>query len=174
MIFVTVGTQRCPFDRLVLAGDRLAASGKEAVIIQRGTSCVPARYAECVEFLQFTDFEEQIRSARAVVAHAGIGSVALCLRHGERPIVVPRLQALGETIDGHQLSFARRLADLDLITLVDDVGELAVAVAAAGAAVRPTGLSSALTHELVTYISRYAARNVQPARSETGEQDPPA
>jgi UDP-N-acetylglucosamine transferase subunit ALG13 len=161
MIFVTVGTQPHPFDRLVVAADRLAAGGGEAVVVQYGTSRAPVRYARCVGLLPFAELEEHVRSARAVVAHAGIGSVALCLRHGQRPIVVPRLQALGETIDGHQLPFAHRLAELDLITLVEDVDDLAQAVAAPRAAGSPIGPSSTLTDELVMYISRYARPRVE-------------
>jgi UDP-N-acetylglucosamine transferase subunit ALG13 len=164
MIFVTVGTQRCPFDRLVAAADRLAATG-EAVVVQRGTSRIQAKHAVSVAFFPYAEFEEHVRSARVVVAHAGIGSVALCLRHGHRPVVVPRLEPLGETVDGHQLSFARRLAELDLITLVDDVGKLGAALAAPRATAPPTGLSSALSDELVAYISRYAAPDLELAKS---------
>jgi UDP-N-acetylglucosamine transferase subunit ALG13 len=157
VIFVTVGTQRCAFDRLVVAADGIA-NGHEPVIVQSGTSRAHLNHATSFDFLPFADIQEYMRSARVVVTHAGIGSVALSLRLGHRPVVVPRLAALDETIDGHQLSFALRLAQLDLITLVRDAAELAAAVRTVPTASPPTGHSPALVDELIDYISRYATR----------------
>jgi UDP-N-acetylglucosamine transferase subunit ALG13 len=166
MIFVTVGTSQHRFDRLVLAADRIAAAD-EPVIVQRGTSRVPCRHATFLDYLPFADLDQYVRSSRVVVSHAGVGSVALCLRNGRRPIVVPRDPAFGEMIDDHQLSFALRLAELDLITLVDDVADLPAAVSAPRSAPPKTGLSSALADELVRYISRYAA--VAPTLSDSAD-----
>jgi UDP-N-acetylglucosamine transferase subunit ALG13 len=163
MIFFAVGTQRRPFDRLVVAADRLAASRNEAVIVQSGTSRSDVQHAHCLDFLPFADFDEHVRSARVVVTHAGIGSVALCLRHNKRPIVVPRMRSLGETIDDHQLEFARRLAKLDLVEQVGDIDDLVAAVAAPRAAVRRTGLRAELMNELIAYMSRYAAPRLEVA-----------
>lgn len=70
-----------------------------------------------------------MRQARAVVVHGGIGSVLLAHACGKRPIVVPRRADLGENIDDHQLAFARRLADAELITLVEDPEQLPATLA---------------------------------------------
>ena len=52
-------------------------------------------------------------------------------RHGKRPLVVPRDHRLGEHVDGHQLRFARRLADEGLIVLCEQRDELTAALDAA-------------------------------------------
>ena len=41
-----------------------------------------------------------VGSAAVVVTHGGPGSIALSVTLGRRPIVVPRLQSLGEHVDG--------------------------------------------------------------------------
>src|SRR5262249_33625213 len=63
---------------------------------------------------------ELVRKARAVVSHAGVGSMLTALANGKRPIIVPRLHRFGEAVDDHQLQFARRLEAAGLVTLVQD------------------------------------------------------
>jgi UDP-N-acetylglucosamine transferase subunit ALG13 len=65
-----------------------------------------------------------------VVCHAGIGSVAVALAHGRRPIIVPRLHRFGEAVDDHQVFFARRLEAAGLATVVEDLDRLPEVVAA--------------------------------------------
>lgn len=155
MILITVGTCADPFERLVSAADLLAAAA-EPVVVQCGVTQVRLETAASFDYVPFATFERYVASARTVVCHAGAGTVALCLRHGHRPIVVPRRPELGETIDNHQIGFARRLAELDLIALLHDVEHLPAAVASPRRAHAPTGLSGALSDELVEFISRYA------------------
>jgi beta-1,4-N-acetylglucosaminyltransferase len=158
MILVTVGVSNLPFDRLLSAVDGLTQD-TEKVIVQCGAARVRPRHATCFDYLPFAKFEEFISEARVVVCHAGIGSVGLCLSAGVHPIVVPRLKRLGESVDDHQLLFARRLAELGLATLIDDVAELGSAVRTVRSRQPPTGLSPQLAEELIAYVSRYAGGN---------------
>jgi len=165
MILVTVGVSNIPFDRLVAAVDSLVAED-EAVIAQCGAARVRPERAVHFDFLPFEELEELVAKARAVVCHAGIGSVALCVSRGLHPIVVPRLSSLGECVDDHQLTFARRLAALGLATAIEDVDELADAVRAAPSHQPATGLSSTLAYELIDYISTQAAARTVLTRRE--------
>ena len=127
MILVTLGTLHFPFERLL---DAVAAlPGDEEVIVQsRAPGTRPAR-ARCVEDLPYDELVAEIRRARVVVCHAGVGSILTTLANDRRPIVVPRLEQYGEAVDDHQLAFGRRLAEAGLVTLVEDPAELAAAVA---------------------------------------------
>jgi UDP-N-acetylglucosamine transferase subunit ALG13 len=69
-----------------------------------------------------------IRQARAVVTHAGVGSVLVALANGKRPIVLPRLKKFGEAVDDHQLELGRRFAAAGLVTLVEDPDQLGEAL----------------------------------------------
>jgi UDP-N-acetylglucosamine transferase subunit ALG13 len=132
MIVVTLGTNEQPFDRLVRAA--AALSELEDVLVQYGASREPHGRGEWVEFLSFDELAERMRDARAVVCHAGVGSIMLARRCGHRPVVVPRRVQLGEAVDDHQLHMARRLDAAGIVTLVEDERDLAAAVGAGGAA----------------------------------------
>jgi UDP-N-acetylglucosamine transferase subunit ALG13 len=154
MIFVTVGTSRWPFDRLVWAAGKLGTS--EPVFAQCGATLLRPQSVECVDRLTPAECEQLVREARVVVTHAGIGSIASCIQHGRRPVVVPRLRALGESIDDHQLPFARRLADLELVTIIEDVTLLQDVIASAKTRQGRSGLSRELAGDLITYIAQFA------------------
>jgi UDP-N-acetylglucosamine transferase subunit ALG13 len=122
MIFVTIGTNETPFDRLLRAVDALPAG--EEVVAQCGSSALRPARAACVDFLPFDELVDHVRRARVVVTHAGAGTVLVALANGKRPIVVPRLERHGEAVDDHQVAFARRLDELGLVKLVEDEGAL--------------------------------------------------
>ncbi|MGH3014500.1 MAG: glycosyltransferase [Gaiellaceae bacterium] len=157
MILVTVGVSNLPFDRLVAAADGLTAGGEE-IVVQFGAARARPQRAVCFDYLPFVQLQEWVSKARVVVCHAGIGSVAMCVSTGVHPVVVPRLERLGESVDEHQLAFGRRLGELGLATVVEDVSELARVVRAVPTDLPPTGLSRQLADELLAYIGSVRAR----------------
>ena len=64
------------------------------------------------------------------VCHAGVGSIVLARRFGHRPVVVPRRHHLGEHVDDHQLSLARRLGRAGVVTVLEDTDALGAVVEA--------------------------------------------
>jgi len=127
MILVSVGSGLAPFDRLLRAIEQLPPG--EDLIVQHGTSSVRPTGAMCLDFIPFETMVDYVRQARIVISHAGVGSVLVAFANGKRPIVVPRLSKLGETVDDHQVEFGRRLAQTDLVTLVEDPDQLPEAIA---------------------------------------------
>ena len=161
MILVTVGVSNLPFDRLVAAVDDLAAEG-ETVVAQYGAARTRPQRAVCFDYLPFVELQEWVSKARVVVCHAGIGSVAMCVSTGMHPVVVPRVKRLGESVDEHQLTFGRRLGELGLATVVEDVSELARVVRSVPPHQPRTGLSRELADELLEYIGSHAAAREAP------------
>lgn len=162
MIFVTVGTNEAPFDRLVRAVDLL--SPDEEVVVQHGASAVRPARARCVDFLPFEEMVDHIRSARAVVTHAGVGSIMVTLANGKRPFVVPRLKRFGEAVDDHQVGLARRMDEAGLVVAVEDPQRIPHALRENSArdAPPPSG-GERLAAELRVYLSEHI-----------GSQEPPA
>jgi UDP-N-acetylglucosamine transferase subunit ALG13 len=74
------------------------------------------------------------------------------------PVVVPRVKRLGESVDEHQLTFGRRLGELGLATVVEDVSELGRAVRTVPESQPRTGLSPQLADELLAYVGSVRAR----------------
>ena len=111
-VFVTVGTDHHPFDRLVEWTDRwLADNAPHGVtaLVQTGRSARSA-CADCADYLGHAEMQDAAASATAVVTHGGPASIMLCRYLGKKPIVVPRESARREHVDDHQVVFSRRLA----------------------------------------------------------------
>lgn len=132
MIFVIMGMEVHPFDRLARAVDEMARAGTagEDFFVQLGTCGYEPRHARFKRFLSFGDVCEQIRSASVAITHAGAGSTLLCIEQGKHPVMVPRRSRLGEHVDEHQLPFAEKLEAGGLATVVHEMEELPAAIAA--------------------------------------------
>jgi UDP-N-acetylglucosamine transferase subunit ALG13 len=126
LVFVTVGTDHHPFDRLVAwMDDWLASGAKERVrcLIQSGTSKPPVQ-TEFDQYFGYQQMETFLSEATVVVCHGGPGTVMMSRWAGKRPIVVPRRHDLGEHVDDHQVAFARRIAAEGEIALAEDAAAL--------------------------------------------------
>jgi UDP-N-acetylglucosamine transferase subunit ALG13 len=125
-IFVTVGTDHHPFDRLIGWVDSwLATNGSHGVrcFVQSGTGTTP-RNAPWTNFLSHEEMLNACRGAMAVVSHGGPGTIMSCRSLGLIPIVVPRRKSLGEHVDDHQVYFARRMAARGEVRLAEQRDEL--------------------------------------------------
>ena len=156
MIFVIMGMEVHPFDRLARAVDELARAGTagEDFFVQLGTCGYEPRHARFERFLSFGDVCEQIRRASVAVTHAGAGSTLLCIEQGKHPVMVPRRSRLGEHVDEHQLPFAEKLEAGGLATVVREMEELPAAIAAKrsrGAPADSLGRARELTGWLETF-----------------------
>lgn len=111
MIFLTVGLEKFPFDRLLRAVDGLVGSGtiRGPVFGQIGHSVYEPKHFEHCRFLPFEEMRTRLQEARTVVCHAGVGTILLALSLGKIPLVFPRRAAFGEQLDDHQLDLVGRL-----------------------------------------------------------------
>lgn len=156
MILVITGMDVFPLDRLARAADELHAAHAvgEEFFIQLGACRYTPVHAKFERFLSFGEVCDRIRSASAVVTHAGAGSTLICIQNGKHPVVVPRRPELGEVADGHQIEFAERLASAGLVTPVYETSDLASAIATArNARIAPLAPSSRV--ELTSWLEDY-------------------
>ncbi|HKI65833.1 MAG TPA: glycosyltransferase [Solirubrobacterales bacterium] len=139
MIFATVGSHPTyRFERFLSALEALPAG--EDLVVQYGPGTPPANAARAVPWMTFAEIVEQMELAEHVVSHAGAGTILCASGVGQIPIVFPRLQRFGETVDDHQVELARRLAEDGRLVVVESAPELVEAVAAAP----PRGARAAL------------------------------
>jgi UDP-N-acetylglucosamine transferase subunit ALG13 len=160
MIFVSVGTHEAPFDRMLQSvfGLRL----DEDLVVQYGPSTDRSDSAWVqAEYLSFDEVVGYIRQARAVVMHAGVGSVMISLANGKRPIVMARRFEFAEHVDDHQVELARRMDANGLATFVDDAETLSTALAGA---VQAPGRMSGVAW-LGDDLGRYLAEQLGTPRS---------
>lgn len=134
-IFVSVGTDHHPFDRLVTWGDALSSHpAVGSVFVQRGTSTVePASPSS--PLIDATELRNHLSSADVVVCHGGPSTIMEAKAHGHLPIVVPRNPDLGEHVDGHQIRFCEHLERSGAIHFArsaQEVADLVTQIIAAG------------------------------------------
>lgn len=136
MTFVTLGTQKFPFNRLLELVDRLVEEGvlRGEVFAQRGYSTYVPKHYSCVDFLSPEEYSRRIESADLVIAHAGVGTIMSCLRSRRRLIVVPRSGAHREHVDDHQFQIAEEFARKGYLLAAGDYDALKKAVLAMPAA----------------------------------------
>lgn len=139
MIFATVGSHPTyRFERFLGALETLPAG--EELVVQYGPGTPPANATRAVPWMTFAEIVEQMERAEHVVSHAGAGTILCASGVGHIPIVFPRLQRFGETVDDHQVELARRLAEDGRLVVVESAPELIAAVASAP----PRGARAAL------------------------------
>lgn len=104
MIFVVLGTQDKPFERLVRAVDAAVAEGiiQDRVVIQAGKTKYESERLEIREIIPIDEFNQLIRDATAVICHAGYGILSTALEYGKKVICAARLAEYGEHQNNHQ------------------------------------------------------------------------
>lgn len=128
LVFVSVGMDHHPFDRLVRWVDCWAREHPEVeVVVQHGAAASPS-CAQAVRYLSHHELFSQISRARVVVSHGGPATIAEARHAGLIPLVAPRGHALGEHVDNHQQAFAALLAARDEVFLVQTETDLVEAL----------------------------------------------
>jgi UDP-N-acetylglucosamine transferase subunit ALG13 len=94
------------FDRLVRAGDDLAAQITEPVVIQYGSSAYVPQYAQAFAYTTGEAMQQLVQEARLLISHAAAGTVINALLQDKKLVLVPRLKAFNESIDDHQLQLS--------------------------------------------------------------------
>ena len=122
MIFVTLGTQKFQFNRLLRMMDDLIENKKihERVFAQIGNSDYLPQYYEYCNFLSNNDYEEYIKNCDILVSHSGVGTIMTGLKYRRKIIVVPRLSKYGEHIDDHQTQIAQSFSKLNYVLMYSD------------------------------------------------------
>lgn len=122
MIFVTVGTEKFPFDRLLTAIEEYVDKEKikEEVFAQTGNSNYKPKSYNYKEFIGFNEVVNYIKRADIIISHAGIGSTLLCLNLGKVPIIFPRKFIFKEHLDNHQIEFAKKMESIGRVIVAYD------------------------------------------------------
>lgn len=169
-IFMTVGTDFHPFDRVIEWLDLWAERNpqwRDTILCQHGASR-PSTAGRAVDYLENEQMLALMRNSRAVITHGGPATVFEARRQGHVPLCVPRDPTLGEHVDGHQQRFARFLAREGLVRLCltweqfDE--ELTRAMTLPREELVGETLSAALASERLEELSSHLVRETRPLR----------
>ncbi len=123
-IFVTVGTSPYDFSRLLKGVDMIAKKSKKKFIVSIGNSKYKPKYCKFKKFFSNKNFEKYLFESDLVITHAGEGNIIKCLQFKRPFVIVPRLKAMNEHIDGHQEDLAERIGKEYRIPVIRDMEKL--------------------------------------------------
>lgn len=126
MIFVTLGSQKLQFNRLLRKVDELLEEGiiQDEVFAQIGVSdYIPQNYSYKA-FLDRDEFAAVTENCDVFITHGGTGAIIGAVKRGKKVIAVPRLAKYGEHVDDHQVQLLEQFGDMGIIVSCNDVDSL--------------------------------------------------
>jgi len=129
-IFVILGTQRFPFDRLIAALENVVSFGlysKEEILIQ--SACPKYKVYNNLNFVQWLSsekFNKLLTDSEIIITHAGTNSIISCMALEKHFIIAPRLKKYGEHVDNHQVEIAQVMKEKYNVLVVDELDKLPV------------------------------------------------
>lgn len=126
-IFITLGSQKFQFNRLLKAVDELCEKEKivaEDVFAQIGYSDYQPKNFSYKRFLDRDEFSVEMSKADIVVTHGGTGAIIGAIKKGKKVIAVPRRAKFGEHVDDHQFQLVEQFKELQLICECDDAEKI--------------------------------------------------
>ena len=126
MIFVTLGSQKFQFNRMLIEIDKLIENGKitDEVFAQTGASDYKPKNFKYKDFLTQDEFKEYMKNANLVITHAGTGAIVTALKNDKLVIAIPRLAKFGEHVDDHQIQLIDEFKELNFIEPVYEIEQL--------------------------------------------------
>ena len=117
-IFITLGSQKFQFNRLLKAVDELLERGTieaDDVFAQIGYSDYLPKNFNYKKFLDRDEFNREMEKADIVITHGGTGAIIGAVKKGKKVIAVPRRAKYGEHVDDHQLQLICECDDAEKI-----------------------------------------------------------
>ena len=126
MIFITLGSQKSQFNRLLKAVDDLVQRKiiKEDVFAQIGYSDYQPQNYSYKKFLDRDEFARMEEKSEIVITHGGTGAIIGAVKKDKKVIAVPRLAKFGEHVDDHQLQLLDEFEKMQIIVACYDTDKL--------------------------------------------------
>ena len=125
-LFVPLGTQKFPFERIIVALNELVDSGEygaEEIVMQAASYPMTPKFRH-FGLIRSEDFDRYMKDAGVVVTHGGVNSILTCMNLGKPLVVCPRKHEYGEHVDDHQMEIARLMRDKYDVLVCTDMKDL--------------------------------------------------
>lgn len=126
MIFITLGSQKFQFDRLLKKIDELIIENKinDEVYAQIGHSNYEPQNYENARFMSREEFSEKMSESEIVITHGGTGAIINAIKKEKKVIAVPRQEKYGEHVDNHQSQIVDQFQNMELISSCVHIDDL--------------------------------------------------
>lgn len=127
MIYVAVGTQKFPFNRLLKELDKKKGEGliEESIFAQIGESTYEPEHYSYAHYLKKEEFTECIKKCDLLITHSGVATIIQGLKYKKPVIVIPRLAKYNEHVDDHQTQIAESFAEKNYVLQCGEEDNLA-------------------------------------------------
>ena len=134
MIFVTLGTQDKPFERLLASIEEQIEKGNiiEEVVVQAGYTKFSTEKMQVFDLVDREEFVRLVNECDILITHGGVGSILTGLKNNKKVIACPRLYKYGEHMNDHQMQIVSVFAKEGYLLEYqenDDLGEVLKRVA---------------------------------------------
>lgn len=125
-LFVPLGTQKFPFNRLVKALNELIESGAytpQEIVMQSTVYDEKPKFAH-FDVIPLETFNSYLDNAEVIITHSGVNSIISSMNRQKPLIVVPRMKKYGEHVDDHQIEIADLMKDKFKVLVCYDMDDL--------------------------------------------------
>ena len=131
MIFITVGTQKFQFNRLLKEVDRLIEENKitEEVFAQIGYSDYKPKNYSYKDFIDRDEYKDIMKKCQKVITHGGTGAIVGAVKQRKKVIAIPRLKRFDEHVDDHQIQIVSEFGKVGFIMGIKNIDMLDEAIA---------------------------------------------
>lgn len=125
-IFITVGSQKFQFNRLLMKMDEILSVYKSSfsVFAQIGCSTYLPKNYQYTNFMEKNEFVKKIKNADLIITHGGTGAIITSLNYDKPVIAVARLKKYDEHVDDHQKEIIETFCNAGYILGTTDENEI--------------------------------------------------
>lgn len=111
-IFVTLGTSKQDFSRLIKELDVYIGKNKCTDIVVQSNKCiyVPKNF-KIINELSKKDYLNNLKNSDLIITHGGVGSIMDALKFEKKVIAFPRLAEFNEAVNNHQEQIVNLFAE---------------------------------------------------------------
>lgn len=124
MVFVTLGTQKQQFTRLLKILEKSEQLKNEEIIVQAGHTKFESNHMKILDFISLEEMQKYINEAEYIITHGGVGSIIDSLNMGKKVIAAPRLKEYVEHVDNHQLEICEKLNEEGYIEVLNESDDI--------------------------------------------------
>lgn len=155
MIFVTVGSQKFQFNRLLQYLDDLVEKQvvSDKIFAQTGFCDYHTLHYTGKSFLDEEEFNQKLLESDLVITHGGTGTIMKAVKAGKKVIAVPRLCKFAEHVDDHQEQIVKQFMEEKIIMGVAHLEDMEEAIKMSSTfSVKPYVTN---THAIIESIEHY-------------------
>lgn len=130
MIFITVGSQKFQFNRLLKEIDKIIENKdlRYEIFAQTGYCTYKPKNFKYKNFLSREEFSEYIDKCKILLTHGGTGAIIGGVKKAKKVIAIPRDKKFNEHVDNHQYEIVKEFSKMGLIYGIYDIEELNEAI----------------------------------------------